>query len=39
VQEFNSTGEIVWEIHGDPGYVFRATRIQSLYQPGLGLPR
>ena len=39
VQEFDANGTVVWEIHGNPGYVFRATRIQSLYHPGWGLPR
>ena len=39
VQEFDAAGTIVWEIHGDPGYVFRAQRIRSLYDPGSGFPR
>jgi hypothetical protein len=39
VQEFDGSGAIVWEIQGSPGYVFRATRIRSLYDPGAGLPR
>lgn len=33
VQEYAATGDLIWEIHGDPGYVFRATRITSLYSP------
>ena len=39
VHEFDASGAIVWEIHGDPGYVFRAQRIQSLYDPGSGFAR
>ena len=39
VQEVDATGAVVWEIHGDPGYVFRAQRIQSLYAPAAELQR
>jgi hypothetical protein len=39
VEEFDASGAIVWEIQGSAGYVFRATRIRSLYQPGAGSPR
>jgi hypothetical protein len=39
VQEFDDGGEIVWQIQGNSGYVFRATRIRSLYNPGYGLTR
>ena len=39
VQEYNSDGAVVWEIEGNPGYIFRAQRIRSLYQPGIGLTR
>jgi hypothetical protein len=39
VQEFDANGTVVWEIHGNSGYVFRATRVQSLYHPGWGSPR
>ena len=39
VQEYDATGRVTWEIHGNPGYVFRATRIISLYRPGVGVPR
>jgi hypothetical protein len=39
VQEFDAGGAIVWEIQGNSGYVFRATRIRSLYNPGYGLTR
>jgi hypothetical protein len=39
VEEYDSAGSVVWRIEGSPGYVFRAQRILSLYQPGLGLPR
>ncbi|MEZ4411966.1 MAG: arylsulfotransferase family protein [Gemmatimonadales bacterium] len=31
VQEYDTGGNVVWEIHGNPGYVFRAQRIRSLY--------
>jgi hypothetical protein len=39
VQEYDASGAVVWEIHGNPGYVFRAQRIVSLYQPGVGTSR
>ena len=39
VEEYDATGRVVWRIEGNPGYVFRAQRIQSLYRPGIGLPR
>ena len=39
VQEYDSSGAVVWEILGDPGYIFRAERIASLYAPGVGTPR
>jgi hypothetical protein len=39
VQEYDSDGVVVWEIEGDPGYIFRAQRIHSLYHPGAGLTR
>lgn len=39
VEEYDASGESVWRIEGDPGYVFRAQRISSLYHPGLGLRR
>lgn len=35
VQEYDAGGAVVWEIHGNPGYVFRAERIASLYRPGV----
>lgn len=38
VEEYDANGTVVWRLN-DPGYVFRAQRIQSLYQPGVGLPR
>lgn len=34
VQEYDASGAVVWEIYGNPGYVFRAQRIASLYRPG-----
>jgi arylsulfate sulfotransferase len=39
VQEYDDAGRVVWEIHDNPGYVYRATRIASLYRPGHGTPR
>jgi hypothetical protein len=39
VQEYDGAGQVAWEIHGDAGYVYRATRIASLYRPGEGLDR
>jgi hypothetical protein len=39
VEEYDAAGNVVWRIEGNPGYVFRAQRIKSLYQPGVGLPR
>ena len=39
VQEVDATGRVTWEIGGNPGYVFRAQRIRSLYNPGLDLTR
>jgi hypothetical protein len=35
VQEYDALGNVVWEIQGNPGYVFRAQRIPSLYLPGI----
>jgi hypothetical protein len=39
VQEYDATGNLIWAIDGDPGYVFRATRITSLYSLGVELGR
>jgi hypothetical protein len=39
VQEYDREGQVVWQIEGDPGYVYRAQRIRSLYRPGEGLTR
>ena len=39
VEEFDDAGAVVWKIEGNPGYVFRAHRIRSLYTPGMGDPR
>lgn len=39
VEEYDSSGSVVWRIRTGAGYVFRATRIQSLYDPGIGLTR
>ena len=34
VEEYDADGRVVWRIEGNPGYVFRAQRIRSLYNPG-----
>jgi hypothetical protein len=39
VEEYDAAGTPVWRIEGNAGYVFRAQRIWSLYQPGVGGPR
>lgn len=39
VEEYDADGALAWRIVGDAGYVFRATRIASLYHPGQGLRR
>lgn len=39
VEESDAAGNIVWRIEGNPGYVFRAQRLRSLYRPGAGDPR
>lgn len=39
VEEYDASGRVVWRIDGNPGYVFRAQRIHSLYAPGVGTPR
>jgi hypothetical protein len=39
VEEYDATGQLVWRIEGNPGYVFRAQRIRSLYAPGVGTAR
>lgn len=36
VEEYDKSGNVVWRLE-DPGYVFRAQRINSLYQPDPGL--
>ena len=38
VEEYDADGRLAWALTGDPGYVFRATRIASLYDPGGPLP-
>lgn len=37
VEEYDASGRVVWQIVGNPGYVFRAQRIRSLYFPGIEL--
>jgi hypothetical protein len=39
VEEYDSAGRLTWRIDGNPGYVFRAQRIRSLYAPGAGTSR
>lgn len=39
VEEYDAAGAMVWHIEGNPGYIFRAQRIRSLYRPGVGLSR
>ena len=39
VEEYDAVGNVVWRLTGNPGYVFRAQRIRSLYKPGVGDPR
>ena len=39
VEEYDASGQVVWRIDGNAGYVFRAQRIRSLYQPGAGSTR
>lgn len=36
VEEYDADGNVVWRIDGNTGYVFRAQRIRSLYEPGSG---
>ena len=33
VEEFDGNGTMLWHILGNPGYVFRCLRIESLYHP------
>ena len=35
VEEYDASGRVVWRIEGNPGYIFRAQRIGSLYRPGI----
>jgi hypothetical protein len=39
VEEYDADGRVVWRIATNPGYVFRAQRILSLYAPGKGMAR
>jgi outer membrane protein assembly factor BamB len=39
VEEYDASGRLTWHIEGNPGYVFRAQRIRSLYAPGVGTSR
>lgn len=39
VEEYDASGDVVWRLAGDAGYIFRAQRIRSLYRPGVGDPR
>ena len=35
VEEYDASGRRVWQIEENPGYVFRAQRVSSLYAPGV----
>ncbi|MFN2399003.1 MAG: arylsulfotransferase family protein [Gemmatimonadaceae bacterium] len=39
VEEYDASGQVMWRIEGNAGYVFRAQRIRSLYAPGAGTSR
>lgn len=39
VEEYDADGRMTWHMEGDPGYIFRAQRIRSLYHPGVGTTR
>jgi Arylsulfotransferase (ASST). len=39
VEEYDANGNVAWRMGGNPGYIFRAQRISSLYTPGLGTAR
>jgi hypothetical protein len=39
VEEYNASGNVIWRIEGNAGYLLRAQRIQSLYGPGVDRPR
>lgn len=39
VELFDTSGRTLWAIDGNPGYVFRAQRIRSLYSPVPSLTR
>ena len=39
VEEYDASGTVVWRIEGNPGYIFRATRIASVYAPTPSSPR
>ena len=39
VEEYDASGRVLWRIQGNAGYVFRAQRIPSLYEPGVGATR
>jgi arylsulfotransferase ASST len=39
VEEYDTEGRMTWRIMGNPGYVFRAQRVRSLYAPGVGTAR
>lgn len=39
VEEYDAAGRLTWRIEGNPGYVFRAQRLWSLYAPGVGTTR
>jgi hypothetical protein len=38
-EEYDASGTAVWRVESSTGFVFRAQRINSLYNPGLALSR
>jgi hypothetical protein len=36
VEEYDAAGSVTWRLD-NPGYVFRAQRVESLYRPGAGM--
>jgi len=39
VEMFDAANQMLWHVDGNPGYVFRAQWIRSLYAPGIGSNR
>jgi len=36
VQEFDASGAVVWEIHGNAGYIYRANSTPGAYRERVG---